>query len=97
MWAFQCANAILIKQHKQTARIVLQTNTRTSTNEMFTRLKWIDMEKRWKFQKGKLMFDILNDSAPVYLQSMFSAAMSVHRYSTRNAQSRGLVVPKSKN
>ena len=86
----------LIKQHKQMARVVLQTDILTPTTEMFRRLKWIDMEKRWQFQKSKLMFDTLNDNAPSYLQDLFTSSASTHRYSTRNAESRGLIVPKAK-
>ena len=72
------------------ARVVLQTDILTPTTEMFRRLKWIDMEKRWQFQKSKLMFDILNDNAPSYLQNLFTPLVTVHHYNTRNAESRGL-------
>ena len=54
------------------------------------------MEKRWQFQKCKLMFDIVNGISPSYLQDMFTQSAATHRYSTRIADTRGLVVPKVK-
>ena len=53
-------------------------------------------EKRWQFQKCKLMFDIVNGISPSYLQDMFTQSAATHCYSTRIADTRGLVVPKVK-
>ena len=87
---------ILIKQHKQMARIVLKINTLIPTSEMFSTLRWIDMEKRWEFNKSKLMYDVMNNSAPSYLYDMFTLSANTHRYSTRSADNLGVIIPRIK-
>ena len=86
--------SILIKQHKQMARIILKANPLTPSSQMFKTLHWIPMEERWRFHRAKLLYDVINGSAPSYLIDRFTLCSSTHRYRTRRADTHGLVLPR---
>ena len=58
----------------------------------FKETNWLPVEHRVAQIKLSLVFRILNDSAPDYLQKDFNHVSRVHRYSTRHSES-SLFVP----
>ena len=86
----------LMRQHEIMARLVLGVEMRTPTIEVLDRLHWVSIEERWIFNKCNMVFHALSDQAPTYLSSLFIKLHSVHTHSTRNADNKGLILPKMK-
>ena len=57
---------LFIKFQKRAARCILDKDTDTPSEEMFSELKWMKLPERVKYQKAILMFKISNNLAPQY-------------------------------
>ena len=84
----------VVKLQKKMGRIILQADPRTPTDVVLSKLRCVSIENRWKFQNIKLVHNAINGNLPIYQQDLFSRTASRHTYSTRNAESNGLCVPK---
>ena len=86
----------LLKQQKKIGRIILQVDTRTPTSDVFTRLRWVSIEERWKFQRLKLTYNAIKGNTPLYLSTLFTHSAARHSYHTRGAVNYGICIPKVK-
>ena len=84
----------VIKFQKRAARCILDKDTDTPSEEMFSELKWMKFPERVKYQKAILMFKI--NLAPQYLQDLFTHTTDIHQRALRSTSNNLLYVPKPK-
>ena len=83
----------LEKLQKQAARIILSKNYYTPSVELFRELKWMPLNKRFRYHRAMLMFKCLNNLAPAYLCDNFIQINQMHNHNTRHALN-SLATPK---
>lgn len=76
----------LQKLQNRAARIITKLPFDTSLNHLLSTLDWERLSLRREKQKALMMYKIINNLAPEYLQSLFSQHHSV--YDTRNSEGR---------
>lgn len=76
----------LQKLQNRAARIITKLPFNTSLNHLLSTLDWERLSLRREKQKAIMMYKIINNLAPEYLQSLFSQHHSV--YDTRNSEGR---------
>ena len=81
---------------KRMARIILGAHQLTPTVQVFRRLHWVSVEKRWTFHKCKMMYHVLNNFGPSYLSNILIRSQTLHNHNTRNATNFGLALPLSR-
>ena len=86
----------LFKFQKRAARIILNKNTDTPSDELFNELKWLKIGDRIEYVKATLMYKALNDLAPNYLAKSFNFTSDIHNLSLRSTEHKDLYVPKPK-
>ena len=86
----------VIKFQKRAARCILDKDTDTPSEEMFSELKWMKFPERVIYQKAILMFKISNNLAPQYLQDLFTHTTDIHQRALRSTSNNLLYVPKPK-
>ena len=84
----------LQKLQNRYARLVLRAEYFTPQNVLMSKLKWRSLEERIKYQKCILIFKIINDLSPPYLNPCISKRTIL--YSTRYALNSPLFIPKCK-
>ena len=87
----QILSSKIQKLQNRAARIVMQASYNASAGALFDVLHWNNLSLRRKKFKANLMFKILNEKAPTYLQELFSVRGI--GYNIRNSEMR-LNVPK---
>ena len=79
----QYSNSLQIL-HNRLARILLSADSRTSVNDLMTKLSWNKLEQRWNDQLLITTFKCLQGNAPSYLSSNFLFSDSAHSKGTRS-------------
>ena len=87
---------VLQNTGKRAARCILDKDTDTPSEEMFSELKWMKFPKRVIYQKAILMFKISNNLAPQYLQDLFTHTTNIHQRALRSTSNNLLYIPKPK-
>jgi len=88
----QSINRIL----KQSARIILNKDTKTPSHELFSQLSWLDFEHSLSFQSAVLTYKVLNGLAPAYLQDKLIYSNNTNLRSSTNIHLRLPLVRKEK-
>ena len=71
---------ILERLQKRAGRMVLGVPSRTSTREVYDKMKWTNLRTRWKINRCLMVHKCLNSNVPEYLSNHFTR--SDHRHST---------------
>ena len=85
-----CKNELQRLQNRA-ARIVLRRNR---TENCLSSLNWLHLSTRMKIHRCILVFKILNNCVPVYINNYFTKNSSVHSFNTRHKDN--FVLPKVK-
>ena len=64
------------------------------SSKIIQKLGWMNIDQRYQYFTGILMFKSLNNLAPLPLQNLFSHVCTKHSYNTRNASDDALSLPK---
>ena len=83
----------LLKLQKQAARIILDCNIMTPSNEMFNKLKWLPIQEWVRYRKANMMYKAMNHKTPDYISNMFQPLSSVHKRDTRQSENGNLYLP----
>ena len=62
----------MIQFQKRAPRIILDKNIDTPSSELFAELKWLTFPDRVDNQKAVLMYKIMNNLTPNYLNELLS-------------------------
>ena len=81
----------LQKLQNRAARIVTKSGYYASGKQLLKKLSWDNLEKRRRKRKATMMFKIMNNMAPLYLQRLFNKAEKT--YSLRDTKG-ALALPK---
>ena len=71
--------------------MVLGVPSRTSTREVYDKLKWTNLRTRWKINRCLMVHKCVNSNVPEYLSNHFTR--SDHRHSTRTSTSGSVNIP----
>ena len=88
----QYSNSLQIL-HNRLARILLSADSRTSVNDLMTKLSWNKLEQRWNDQLLITTFKCLQGNAPSYLSSNFLFSDSAHSMGTWSQTFQCLLLP----
>ena len=92
----QYSNSLQIL-HNRLARILLSADSRTSVNDLMTKLCWNKFEQRWNNQLLITTFKYLQGNAPLYIHthvsSNFLFSDSAHSKGTRSQTFKCLLLP----
>ena len=72
------------KLQNRAARVLTSANYDTSTDILFEKLGWIDLQSQRKIAKGTLEYKALNGLTPDYLTQMFTERSRIAYYTLRN-------------
>ena len=72
----------LYKLQKRAGRMIFDLPTKTATEPLFKRLKWMTIMDRIKYRKVQLVYKSLHGLAPDYMKSMFRYVHEVSRTRT---------------
>ena len=75
------------------ARIILGAAPDASSKPLFNDLNWLNIFERIQYNKGILMYKILNGLSPTYLHHLFSPQSS-STYHSRSVSNRNLCIPR---
>ena len=84
----------LIKFQKRAARLILDKDFDTPSNELFLELSWMRFPERVAFQKAIQMYKIFNNQAPDYLNDMFIPTSEIHPRCLRSSTNCQLYLPR---
>lgn len=84
----------VVKFQKRAARSILDKPIETPSNEMFTQLRWMTFPERVNYQKAILVYKIMHNLTPSYLQTLFQFTNEVHTRNLRSTAENLLYVPK---
>ena len=68
----------LVKFQKRAARVILDCDFYTPSSELFKELNWQTFPERVTYQKGSLMYRIINNICPDYLKTMSHILLTYH-------------------
>ena len=71
--------------------MVLGVPSRTSTREVYDKLKWTNLRTKWKINRCLMVHKCLNSNAPEYICNHFTR--SYHKHSTRTSTSGSVTIP----
>ena len=72
------------KLQNRAARVLTSANYDTSTDILFEKLGWIDLQSQRKIAKGALVYKALNGLTPDYLTQMFTERSRIAYYTLRD-------------
>lgn len=84
----------MVKFQKRAARIILDKSIDIPSADLFAELKWMTFPERVKYQKAVMMFKIINNLTPSYLNNLYSYTSDIHQRSLRSTSDNLLYVPK---
>lgn len=84
----------VVKFQKRAARSILDKPVETPSNEMFAQLKWMTFPDRVNYQKAILVYKIMHDLTPSYLQNLFQFTSEIHTRTLRSTAENLLYIPK---
>ena len=73
----------IVKFQTLAAKSVLDKPIDTSSNEMFSELKWMTFPERVNYQKAILLYKIMHKLSPSYIQDLFQFTHEVHNHNLR--------------
>ena len=82
----------LHRLQKRAARLVCNDST-SSSNDLFSKLKWIPIERRIEYGKLVMVYKSLNNICPQYMKDMLSHQTNTN-YNMRSTSQGKLSVPK---
>jgi len=80
----------LVKMQKRAARIILDKDYNTRSNELFMELGWISLEDRINFKRSVQVYKCLQDPDSQGLGDLFEYNKNIHRHNTRAAADNNL-------
>ena len=86
----------MIKFQKRAARLILDKDFDTPSVDLFAELNWMTFPERVQFQKAIMMFKIMNNLAPTYMNNLFQYTNEIHNRNLRSTTENLLYVPKPK-
>ena len=97
VWGHCSANNIdrLLKLQKRAARIILQAEFNTPSNQMFNILNWLPIQKRVQYHTCILVYKSLNNLTPEYISEIISKPSITHQRHLRSTDNDLLYVPRS--
>ena len=84
----------LYKAQKQAARLILDVPYDTPSSDMFSVLKWLPIEKYFKFKRICMFYKCIHGLVPNYLSHNITLANDEHRRCTRFSVANNVIVPK---
>ena len=84
----------LLKLQKHAARIVTDSDYYTSSDLLFTKLKWLSIGERLFLKKAIMMYKSLNNMVPDYIIDKFEDVKTKCSYSLRSTKAGKLYLPK---
>ena len=84
----------ILKFQKRAARLILDKDLNTPSNELFSILKWQTFPNRVKFLTAVTAFKIMNGQAPDYLKCIFTPTTNIHDRDLRSASNSQLYLRK---
>ena len=84
----------IIRFQKRAARLILDKDFETPSQELFAELHWMTFPERVKYQKAVQIFKIFHNLAPVYLNDTFTHTSEVHDRLLRSSSNMQLYLPK---
>ena len=82
---------VLERLQKRAGRMVLGVPSRTSTRDVYDKLKWTNLRTKWKINRCLMVHKCLNSNVPEYLCNHFTR--SDHKHSTRTSTSGSVNIP----
>lgn len=82
------------KFQKRAARLILDKDYDTPSEELFSMLNWMTFRDRIQYQKAILVYKILNNLAPSYLSNLFLHTCDTHSLNLRSVATDLLHIPK---
>ena len=86
----------LQKLQNAAMRIILGMPFRTHINDMLKALHFMDIKSRINYTTGCMMYKVLNDLAPSYLNNSFQKVNTIHDLNTRSSNAGDLYIPRIK-
>ena len=91
--------SVIIKRSRESNPQSVACSSRTlplshDAPHLFTKLGWMPMADRLKYQRAVEMYNCLNNECPPSLQGMFTLKAQVHNYRTRSTTIENLHLPK---
>ena len=83
------------KMQKRAARIILNADYITPSEEMFQRLDWMPVSNRIKYNKAILTYKALNNLTPSYISDLLTPTALVYNRTLRSTENGALVIPKT--
>ena len=83
------------KLQKQAARLILDKDYNTPSDEMFKELQWQTFPENVQYQQALLVYKSLNNLAPPYMKNMFQYVRDVGRTNLRSVTNHKLYVPRA--
>ena len=84
----------MIKFQKRAARLTLNKDFNTPSEELFTELNWTTFPKRDNFHKAVMMFKTINNLTPMYVNNIFQYTNEIRHRNLRSTSENLLYVPK---
>ena len=84
----------LLKTQKQAARIILDVPFHTPSKDMFEVLRWMPIDRYFKFRRLCMIFECSQEDAPDFLSSNVSLVRNSHNKTTRYACDNNFLIPK---
>ena len=82
---------VLERLQKRAGRMVLGVPSRTSTRDVYDKLKWTNLRTKWKINRCLMVHKCLNSNVPEHLCNHFTR--SDHKHSTRTSTSGSVNIP----
>lgn len=86
----------LAKLQKRAARIILHADYDTPSVEMFSKLGWLSIQDRLKYNKAVLTYRAVNNLSPEYITQLLKPVSEVHPRNLRSSENGSLYVPKAR-
>ena len=83
----------LIKLQKRAARIILNVDIMTPSEQMFSELNWLPLPKRVNYHTHVMMYKVLNNMSLEYLRDLFNSISETHGRSLRSVNKELLSIP----
>ena len=75
----------LLKLQKRAARIILKTDFRTPSVDIFQELGWLSVESRLTYNKAVLTYRVINNMTPEYISNMLKPVSQMHSLTMRSS------------
>ena len=83
----------ILKFQKRAARIILDKDYNSPSEELFKELRWMTFQERIKYKKAILVYKSLNNVCPEYLQTKFTHLQTNSCQTLRSVENNELTVP----